>query len=77
MLVIAHRLSTIVNADQILVMSHGSIIERGSHAELLELNGEYARMWAQAVSGKRQDGFGEEDEGAQPTSSENWGLGSF
>ena len=45
-LVIAHRLSTIADADQILVMEHGEIVERGSHRELLELNGGYARMWA-------------------------------
>ena len=44
-LVIAHRLSTIIDADQILVMDHGKIIERGSHRELLALNGTYARMW--------------------------------
>jgi len=45
-LVIAHRLSTIVNADQILVLDHGRIIERGTHAQLLEANGAYARMWS-------------------------------
>jgi len=45
-LVIAHRLSTIVDADQILVMDHGRIVERGRHHELLELNGSYANMWA-------------------------------
>jgi ABC-type transport system involved in Fe-S cluster assembly fused permease/ATPase subunit len=44
-LVIAHRLSTIVNADQILVLDHGRIIERGTHAQLLAANGAYARMW--------------------------------
>ena len=44
-LVIAHRLSTIVDADQILVMDHGKIVERGSHRELLALKGNYARMW--------------------------------
>jgi len=45
-LVIAHRLSTIMDADQILVMDAGRIIERGSHRELLERNGAYAQMWA-------------------------------
>lgn len=44
-LVIAHRLSTIVNADQILVMDAGRIIERGTHAELLTRGGAYAAMW--------------------------------
>ena len=42
--VIAHRLSTIRNADQILVMRHGEIIERGSHQTLLEQNGLYAKL---------------------------------
>ena len=45
-LVIAHRLSTIADADQILVMDHGRIIERGDHAELIAQNGAYAQMWA-------------------------------
>ncbi|MFZ5594332.1 MAG: ABCB family ABC transporter ATP-binding protein/permease [Pseudomonadota bacterium] len=45
-LVIAHRLSTIVDADQILVMEHGRIVERGTHGELLGKEGVYARMWA-------------------------------
>ena len=45
-LIIAHRLSTIMNADQLLVMSDGRIVERGSHVELLELGGRYAQMWA-------------------------------
>jgi len=44
-LVIAHRLSTIVDAEQILVMEHGKIIERGTHAELLNLDGVYANLW--------------------------------
>ncbi len=43
-LVIAHRLSTIRNADRILVMHHGEIRETGTHAELLELDGLYARL---------------------------------
>ncbi len=44
-LVIAHRLSTIVDADLILVMEAGQIVERGTHQELLEAQGSYARMW--------------------------------
>ncbi|AEJ02228.1 ABC transporter related protein [Nitrosomonas sp. Is79A3] len=44
-LTIAHRLSTIADADQILVMDHGRIIERGSHPQLLASNGSYAHMW--------------------------------
>ncbi len=45
-LVIAHRLSTVMDADQILVMDHGRIIERGSHQQLLARAGVYARMWS-------------------------------
>ena len=45
-LVIAHRLSTVVDAHEILVMEAGHIIERGNHAQLLQLNGGYAQMWA-------------------------------
>jgi len=41
---IAHRLSTVVNADQILVMAHGEIVERGTHSELLAANGAYAEL---------------------------------
>ena len=44
-LIIAHRLSTVVDADQILVMDKGRIVERGSHRELLARNMLYAQMW--------------------------------
>jgi ATP-binding cassette subfamily B protein len=44
-LIIAHRLSTIIHADQILVMEHGQIIERGTHQDLLAAKGRYSEMW--------------------------------
>ncbi|MEP6658240.1 MAG: ATP-binding cassette domain-containing protein, partial [Betaproteobacteria bacterium] len=44
-LTIAHRLSTIVDADEILVLDQGRIVERGTHVALLAANGVYARMW--------------------------------
>jgi ATP-binding cassette subfamily B protein len=44
-LVIAHRLSTIVDADQILVLDQGRIVERGSFRQLLDANGKFAEMW--------------------------------
>ena len=45
-LVIAHRLSTVMNADEILVLDQGRIVERGTHRALLERSGAYAQMWA-------------------------------
>jgi ATP-binding cassette subfamily B protein len=44
-LVIAHRLSTVMNADQILVLDGGRVVERGTHAQLLARQGQYAAMW--------------------------------
>ena len=55
-LVIAHRLSTIVDADQILVMEAGRILERGTHSELLARNGRYAELWALQQAEEVQSG---------------------
>ena len=55
-LVVAHRLSTIVDADQILVIRRGRIVERGDHASLLAAAGEYAALWRrQTRGGSRAD----------------------
>ena len=53
--VIAHRLSTILKADMILVMKDGGIVEKGTHEELLELNGLYASMYQKQFKTKPQN----------------------
>ena len=61
-LVIAHRLSTIVDAEQILVLDHGRIVEHGTHMQLLAAEGAYAQMWMRqqarpdAITGSPGDG---------------------
>jgi ATP-binding cassette, subfamily B, heavy metal transporter len=53
-LVIAHRLSTVVNADEIIVMNDGQIIEQGTHSALIALGGVYAHMWQQQLEDSDQ-----------------------
>jgi len=52
-LVIAHRLSTVMDADQILVLHQGRIVERGSHSELMARDGEYAVLWRKQTRQRR------------------------
>ena len=61
---VAHRLSTVVDADEILVLETGRIVERGNHDALLEKNGRYADMWArQQQQEKARETLADEDEG--------------
>jgi len=55
-LCIAHRLSTVVDADEILVLDGGTIVERGRHGELLALDNHYARMWRRQQESREHDG---------------------
>ncbi len=63
-LVIAHRLSTIVDADQILVLEAGRIVERGRHDDLLLRDGKYAAMWRRQL--ETREGAGQDDDAPAP-----------
>jgi ATP-binding cassette, subfamily B, bacterial len=54
-LVVAHRLSTVARMDQLIVLDHGQIVEKGTHEVLLSLNGTYARLWQHQSGGFLDD----------------------
>ncbi|MEO8373801.1 MAG: ABC transporter ATP-binding protein/permease [Sphingomonas bacterium] len=54
-IVIAHRLSTVVNADEIVVLEAGEVVERGTHSELLRQNGLYAEMWTRQAQEREEE----------------------
>jgi ATP-binding cassette, subfamily B, heavy metal transporter len=54
-LVIAHRLSTIVDADTIVVMHQGKIVEHGAHSDLLAQQGSYAKLWHTQQNSNKQE----------------------
>ncbi|KAK7872158.1 hypothetical protein R5R35_001724 [Gryllus longicercus] len=60
-IVVAHRLSTIINADEILVIKEGEIVERGTHANLLEMDGVYNRMWNQQIENENEQSARQSD----------------
>ncbi|CAM3315174.1 ABC transporter ATP-binding protein [Kibdelosporangium persicum] len=65
-LVVAHRLSTVARMDQLVVLDRGRIIEQGTHADLLELDGTYARLWQHQSGGFLEDET-EEDTAHEPS----------
>lgn len=74
-IVVAHRLSTIVNADQILVVQDGEIIERGSHEELVSEGGVYANMWMQQQKAEEKEKQGDTTDNGEENGKED-GVGA-
>ena len=59
---IAHRLSTVVDADCILVLGSGAVLESGTHAQLLAKEGEYAKLWTMQLGEEQVDRDRDPDE---------------
>ncbi|KAK5663679.1 hypothetical protein OQA88_4110 [Cercophora sp. LCS_1] len=60
--IVAHRLSTIMNADRIMVITGGELVEEGGHEELIAANGKYAELWSRQIFVKPQDKESAEEE---------------
>ena len=68
MIAIAHRLSTIARMDRLIVLEQGRIVETGTHAQLLALNGHYAKLWSHQSGGFLPDELEEEVAAPEPLS---------
>ncbi|WP_431971039.1 ABC transporter ATP-binding protein [Nocardia sp. bgisy134] len=64
-IVVAHRLDQAARADEVILMRHGRIIERGTHDQLIAAHGEYAQLWSAWSAGRSQPVRGKAEEGAQ------------